>query len=79
MPDDNHTTERGWRMAGVASVPGTGNCPPWHGLRRPRNVGVKRALGVAKGKGVPPDDWEDISRCCERSWKSHREMQYRHG
>lgn len=50
-------------------------------FRRPRHIGVKRALcalGCLRGSKVPPDDWDDIaySRQRDRSWKNKRRTQY---
>lgn len=50
-------------------------------FRRPRHIGVKRALcamGTLRGAKVPPSDWDDIPRSTarDRSWKRKRRTRY---
>lgn len=76
------TTLRGLHLANVLAVPGTGHGRRrYRGVRYPRNIGVRRALlahvGTLRGVCTPPDDNEDISRSCERSWKRHRLTRWR--
>ncbi len=70
-----------WTLAHPFAVPGTGKASPYRWLRNPRNIGVKRALlsvvDSLRGVSVPPDDWQDRHRSCERTWKRHRKTRWR--
>lgn len=73
----------GWRLANQHAVAGTGRSQ-WRGwLRKPRNIGFKRALeadcGSTRGHQEPPSDWDDLprSRCRDRNWKQHRKTQWK--
>ena len=69
-------------LANHLAIPGTGRRPagPCRWLRRPRNIAAKRDLlfivGTLRGQGVPPDAWDDLDRCIERSWKAHRKTRW---
>jgi CRISPR/Cas system endoribonuclease Cas6 (RAMP superfamily) len=84
MPD-KLTTRRGLYIANRLAVPGTGKRASGHFFRYPRNVGVKRALlgiwGTLRGVSVPPNAYDDIAIAAarHRSWKRHRQTQWRIG
>lgn len=66
---------RGWRIANVFAVPGTGRFRRGHMFRRPRHAAVLRALGGnLRGEKLPPTDWDDINvgSFGDRCWKRHR-------
>lgn len=73
----------GWRLANQYAVPGTDHRSHGHWFRRPRNIGVKRALLSAfdtlRGIGTPPDSWDDLNIVAvrHRSWKRHRRTQWK--
>jgi hypothetical protein len=73
---------RGWRLANVLAVPRTGRRSNGHYYRRPRNIGVKRAVvaddGTLRGAKVPPSSWDDITieAARSRNWKRHRLTQW---
>lgn len=69
-------------MANPFAVAGTGRRPGYRWVRSPRNATIKRALlaacGTLRGQKVPPSNYyDDIERCCERSWKRHRLTRWR--
>ena len=68
-------------MANPFAIAGTGKRGRYGWFRSPRNATIKRALlaacGTLRGVKVPPSDYDDITRCCERSWKRHRLTRWR--
>lgn len=67
--------------ANLLAIPGTGKRGRGRWLRRPRHIAVLRGLeqtsGTLRGSKLPPDDWADIPRKTERSWKAHRHQRWR--
>lgn len=66
----------------MTAIQGTGRRSyRYRWLRRPRHIGVERFLAAFRLRGakVPPDSWDDLKRCVERSWKAHRGTQWRDG
>jgi len=69
-------------LAHIFAVPGTGRRTRQHGLfRSPRHIAVERVLAGfgLRGEKIPPNAWDDILRHAERSWKAHRDTQWRPG
>ena len=69
-----------WRLANPFAIRGTGKR---HGrmknvLRHPHHIGVERALAAfgLRGEKVPPNAWDDIARCPQRTWKEHRKTRW---
>jgi hypothetical protein len=70
-----------WTLAGRFAVAGTGKRGAYKNwLRAPRHASVKRALlsvmDTLRGVTVPPNDWDDIPRQHDRSWKRHRRTRW---
>lgn len=73
---------RGLYLANPFAIAGTGRRHRrYRWIRCPRNIAVKRgliaAVGDLRGVTVPPSNYDDIARHCERSWKRHRTTRWR--
>ena len=70
-----------YHLAHVFAVPHTGKRTAFRWMRRPRHMRAKRAIvaayGTLRGMCVPPSDYDEITRICERSWKAHRATRWR--
>lgn len=73
---------------GEGPVPHTGRHGPYRWLRRPRTYQeIRINAGAVQEEGEPlaricrtgrhlPQAWDDLNRCCLRSWKDHRRHQW---
>jgi hypothetical protein len=70
-----------WSLGHPFAVPRTGKRPPYRFFRHPRNANVKRGLlgmeDSLRGIKVPPSNYDDLDRTCQRSWKQQRRTRWR--